>query len=69
MKTRTIIKHTNSGDLETEMIKLTIGDKFTIKEPDGTYVGTYVAAGEPYLNENNITTIMCNSTQSEISEQ
>ena len=69
MKTRTIIKHTNSGDLVTEMMGLTIGDKFTIKEPDGTYVGTYVAAGEPYLNENNITTIMCDSTQSEISEQ
>lgn len=69
MKTRTIIKHTKSGELVTEMMKLTTGDKFTIKEPDGTYVGTYVAAGEPYLNDDNIATIMCDSTQSKISEQ
>lgn len=63
MDYRTIIKHTDSGDLIVSMIELKDGDKFTIKEPDETYVGTYIARGKPYYNNDRITTILCDIIQ------
>jgi len=59
MDYRTIIKHTDSGDLIVRMKELKDGDKFTIKEPDGTHVGTYIAREEPYYNNDRIAIILC----------
>jgi hypothetical protein len=59
MKTRNVIKHNESGDSTVDMMDLKIGDKFTITEPDGTYVGAYIADDSPYYNDDEIATIEC----------
>ena len=61
MPKRIILKHTDQGDQELEMIELETGDKFTIKEPDGTYVGTYLAVDKPYYNNDGIATIVADT--------
>lgn len=56
---RTIIKHTHDSDMKVDMISLLEGDIFTLKEPDGTMVGKYKAVDNAYINEDGITTVMC----------
>jgi hypothetical protein len=56
---RLATKHTTQGDVPIKMMDLKEEDVFTLKEPDGTVVGKFKAAGSPYLNEDNVTTILC----------
>lgn len=58
-KMRTVIKHTQDGDMKVDMISLLAGDIFTLKEPDGTMVGKYKATDHAYLNDDGIETVMC----------
>ena len=58
---RSVTKHTTQGDVMSKMMDLKEEDIFTLNEPDGTLVGKFKATGSPYLNEDNIATIMCDA--------
>lgn len=58
MKIRTVIKHEGDQDVLVEMKDLVENDKFTLKEPDGTLVGTYIADSKSFKNDAGIQTIM-----------